>query len=118
MLSFLIDTQLPPVLAEMFRYKGYDAKHTNEYPEGIFMSDSVISDYAEKEDRIIVSKDTDFLDLALLSKKNIKVLLIETGNIKNAELLELISKNLSIIEKQYELNNKLVIIQRDKIITL
>ena len=117
MLKFLIDTQLPPVLAEMLRYKGYDAKHTVEYPEGVFMNDSKIADYAENEGRIIVSKDTDFFDMVSLSRKNLKVLLIETGNIKNKELLKLISRNILIIEKQFVLNSRLVIIQRNKIIT-
>ena len=117
MLKFIIDTQLPPLLAELLRYKGYDATHTSDYPDGIFMTDNQIVEYAEKENRIIVSKDADFFHLVMLSHKNIKVILIELGNIKNKLLLEKISESLNIIIEQFEDGASLVIVQNDNLIT-
>lgn len=62
LLKFIVDTQLPPVLATYLRRKGLDATHTTHYPEAQFLSDSQIRKIAVEEDRIVITKDDDFAD--------------------------------------------------------
>jgi predicted nuclease of predicted toxin-antitoxin system len=116
MLKFLIDTQLPPLLAEFFRYKGFDAVHTTDYQDGHLFQDEEISQRAIAEERIIVTKDNDFLNIYLLGKYDIEVLILEVGNIRNKELLELISMQLDSIIDLFKQKNKLVILQENNLI--
>lgn len=85
MFKFNVDTKLPPLLTDFFRFKGYDATHTTNYPEAQYMSDKQIIEIDIKENRIIVSKDADFFDLFISEKENISVLFIHVGNIRNSD---------------------------------
>lgn len=67
MSSFLIDTQLPPKLADFFKQNAIDAIHTTHFPQGHLLKDNDIIDFAIRERRIIVTKDKDFLDYYLLN---------------------------------------------------
>jgi predicted nuclease of predicted toxin-antitoxin system len=90
MLKFIIDTQLPPKLARFLRDKGYPTIHTSYYSNGHLLGDSVIIDIAIRENRIIITKDSDFLDNFLLNGVPPKVLMLQFGNIKNSELVSLL----------------------------
>lgn len=66
-MKFLVDNALSPLVAEALRTDGHDALHVRDL--GIQdASDSIIFDQAAKEDRIIVSADTDFA--MILSRQN------------------------------------------------
>jgi len=114
MLKFIIDTQLPPLMAEVLKSKGYDAIHTTFFPNGQFLNDSEIRQSALDEHRIIITKDKDFLDYYLVKGAPPKVLLLETGNTKNKELLDIIRKNIRNIEHLFE-SSSLVVLQKSNI---
>ena len=61
MLKFIIDTQLPPKLAKYLRDKDLPTVHTTYYPNGYLLDDRAIVEIAIRENRIIVTKDSDFL---------------------------------------------------------
>ncbi len=117
MFKFIVDTQLPPLIAEFLKYKGFDAVHTSNYPDGVFMSDKEISKIAALENRIIITKDTDFLDIFILNKIQLKIILVETGNLINKELLKILSDNLAKIIDLLNNNDRLIILQRNNIIS-
>ncbi|MEM7531801.1 MAG: DUF5615 family PIN-like protein [Chloroflexota bacterium] len=96
-MKFLVDAQLPKKLAYFLKDEGYDAIHTRDLPLGNGTPDSVINDISLSEQRIVITKDSDFRDSYLLSNRPYKLLLISTGNIKNSDLMKLFEQNLEPI---------------------
>jgi predicted nuclease of predicted toxin-antitoxin system len=98
-MKFLVDAQLPRDLAEFFKAQGHEAIHTAELPEKNHTSDEIIRRISDSEQRIVVSKDDDFVTSHLLRGSPQRILLISTGNISNPELIQIMAENLDSIEK-------------------
>lgn len=81
MTKFLIDAQLPFQLKTWLVSKDCDTIHTSDLPNRNLTIDFKIADIADEEDRIVISKDSDFLKLVILQNKPKKLLMITTGNI-------------------------------------
>lgn len=101
MLKFIIDTQLPPKLAKFLTQKGFSAIHTTYFPNGHLLDDKTIVQIAIRDSLIIITKDSDFLDNYLIHGVPPKVLMLQFGNISNADLLILFETNLANIEKTF-----------------
>lgn len=65
------------------------------------MTDAEIRQVASSENRIVITKDSDFLDYYLLRGVPPKVLLLEFGNIRNKALFEQFEKQLFRIEQEF-----------------
>ena len=105
-MKFLVDANLPFKLALNLRNKGFDVLHTDNLPNKEETSDKEIRDLSVEQDRIVISKDSDFLDSHLIVGIPKKFLYISTGNIINRDLILLIEQNLlQIIQlfKEYDL---------------
>ena len=96
-MNFLVDAHLPKKLAELLRYKGYDAIHTLELPNKNYTKDSEINSISIDEKRIVITKDYDFVDSLLISNKPYKLIYLTVGNITNKKLLEFFSQNIDKI---------------------
>jgi predicted nuclease of predicted toxin-antitoxin system len=99
MLKFIIDTQLPPKLAKFLRDKVFSAIHTTYFPNGHLLDDETIVQIAIRDNLIIITKDIDFLDNYLINGIPPKVLMLQFGNISNADLVALFENNIANIEK-------------------
>lgn len=114
-MKFIIDAHLPWRLAEWLNNNGHDAVHTSGLPDGDETEDIYIADFAVAEDRIIVTKDSDFLKLYILKGKPSKLLFITTGNIVNKDLVKLFEANFEVIVRLFnsynvvEMNNSFVL---------
>jgi predicted nuclease of predicted toxin-antitoxin system len=84
--KFLIDAQLPRRLTFRLREAGHDAWHTLDLPTGNRTPDADIIAVATRDDRIVVTKDADFVESFVLFHTPPKLLLISTGNIRNSDL--------------------------------
>jgi predicted nuclease of predicted toxin-antitoxin system len=117
-MKFLVDAQLPRRLANFLNQSGHDVLHTRDLPEGNSTPDTVINEISLREQRVVITKDDDFVQSFLLQEKPYKLLLVATGNIKNADLEDLFRQNLSqIIEfldthSYIELGRDAIIIHR------
>jgi predicted nuclease of predicted toxin-antitoxin system len=116
MLKFIIDTQLPPKLAKFLTEKGCDAIHTTFFPDGHLLQDKEIREIAVRENRIIITKDSDFFDGYLAHGAPPKVLLLQFGNIKNEELLTFFDNEISNIKALFNNGEELVLFDRLQLI--
>jgi predicted nuclease of predicted toxin-antitoxin system len=96
-MKFIVDAQLPRRIARFLQDAGYDAIHTLDLPQQNSTPDSSINDLSIAQERIVITKDSDFVDSFLTIQKPYKLLLISTGNIKNSELDTLLETHLSQI---------------------
>ena len=101
-MKFLIDAQLPRRLVKIFNEFGYEAIHTLDLPQGNATQDEQINNFSITNKYIVVTKDKDFLDSFILSGKPYKLFLITTGNIKNNDLIILLSNNLLEISSLFQ----------------
>lgn len=101
-MKFLVDAQLPPLLANWLIEKGFDTKHTNDLPDRDETQDNYIRLIADREGRVVITKDSDFYDSHLLHKQPQKLLLITTGNLKNRQLLDFFRRNCSEIVRLFD----------------
>ena len=96
-MKFIVDAQLPFRLARLIQKAGYDTLHTRDLPQQNATSDLSINTISIQEERIVITKDTDFVDSFLTIQQPYKLLLITTGNIKNSELEALFIANLAML---------------------
>lgn len=114
-MRFIIDAQLPFRLKTWLVNEGFNTIHTADLPGANETEDLSIADIAESENRTVISKDSDFLKLHILSGRPERLLLITTGNIVNKDLLALFEVNFDTVMKLFttykvvEMNNSFVL---------
>jgi predicted nuclease of predicted toxin-antitoxin system len=96
-MKFIVDAQLPTRLAQFLQKAGHDTIHTRDLPQQNAIPDSSINAISIAQERIVITKDSDFVDSFLTIQQPYKLLLVTTGNIKNAELEALFADNLSTL---------------------
>lgn len=101
-MKFLVDAQLPRALSHWLGEQGYDSRHTLDLPDANRTTDTRLCEVADTEDRILITKDSDFVDSHEVQSTPAKLLLISTGNISNADLFALWKKHLPKIANALE----------------
>ena len=75
-MKFLVDAHLPRSLCALLAAHGHDVLHTHDLPDRNETRDGVLNRLALDEQRILVSKDTDFFYSHLLQGRPWKLLLV------------------------------------------
>ncbi|MEK7816351.1 MAG: DUF5615 family PIN-like protein [Pseudomonadota bacterium] len=114
-MKFLVDAQLPRRFCAWLTEAGHEAIHTLDLPRGNHTPDSTVLEITEREQRIVVTKDDDFVQSHLIAERPQRLLLVSTGNIGNAELEYLLRNNLAAIVRVFE-TARFVEIGRDSLI--
>lgn len=96
-MKFLVDAQLPRHLAATLNWHGQDALHTLDLPEGNHTPDWRINQISLEEQRVVMTKDADFVNSFLLTGIPYKLLLVSTGNISNRDIQDIFTRNLTAI---------------------
>jgi predicted nuclease of predicted toxin-antitoxin system len=114
-MKFLVDNALSPYISKGLSEAGYDSIHVRDI--GMQAADDIdIFKRAEKEDRIIVSADTDFGTLLARWNKTTPsfILFRRESNVKPEILLELLLSNLKQLKEDLE-KGSIVVIGEKKI---
>lgn len=114
-MKFIIDAQLPVRLKKWLVKNEYDAIHTDDLPRKEFTSDLEIIRVAESENRIVISKDSDFYKFNLINGKPKRILFLTMGNIVNKELIRLFELNFPTIEKLFNNGSMIIEFNNDSI---
>ena len=101
-MKFLVDAHLPPALCALLQAAGHDALHTTGLTAQNKTPDRVINELSVTDQRVVVSKDTDFYYSHVLQQRPWKLLLVRTGNIRTHELLDLFQRQLPTIVEALE----------------
>jgi len=104
-MNFLVDAHLPPGLCAVLQAAGHDAVHTRQLTEQNRTPDVGINQLSAQEQRVVITKDTDFYHSHVLHGKPWKLLLIRTGNIRTRDLKALFAQNLPTIIAALEQNS-------------
>lgn len=104
---FLIDAQLPPGLAIRLRERGYPAEHVNRVGLGA-VDDITIWEHARRIRAVLMTKDEDFVALALREASGPQLVWLRIGNISNDALWMTISAALDEILESLETGERIV----------
>ncbi len=85
----------------MLQQRGHDATHTIDLPAQNATQDRVINQVSLTDQRVVISKDTDFFYSHVLQGRPWKLLLVRTGNISTRDLRALFERNLPAIEAAF-----------------
>jgi predicted nuclease of predicted toxin-antitoxin system len=94
-----VDAQLPRRLARELAAAGHEAIHTLDLPAANRTTDQELVALAARGNRVLVTKDNDFVVSFHLRGAPPKLLLVSTGNISNDKLSQLLAANLAALEK-------------------
>ena len=103
-MKFIVDAQLPSRMAAWLTNAENDALHTLDLPQGNRSTDEQILEVSEQEQRVLVTKDSDFVDSHLLQGRPAKLLLVSTGNISNRELEQLVVPSIPAIVAEFQVH--------------
>jgi predicted nuclease of predicted toxin-antitoxin system len=113
-LKFLVDNELSPSITLGVRSAGHDAIHVRDRQRQA-ASDSVIFALAAREDRTLVSADTDFGTLlALREEAKPSVILLRRGPKKPPDQPPLLLANLPVIE-EFALGGSVIVLEKSRI---
>jgi predicted nuclease of predicted toxin-antitoxin system len=84
---------LPKALSELIKRKGFDSIHTKELPLKNLTPDAGIIIISKAEDRIVITKDSDFYNSFILKREPSKVVFVRVGNLKLSKLIDLFENN-------------------------
>ncbi len=98
-MKFICDVHMPIRLSKFLATQGAESIHVNQVLTGSSTPDAVISQYADQNDYIVITKDTDFRNAYLLKKTPRKLIRVCLGNISNDRLIELFRNQLALIKR-------------------
>ncbi|HUS34767.1 MAG TPA: DUF5615 family PIN-like protein [Verrucomicrobiae bacterium] len=101
-MRFLVDAHLPPALCVLLRDAGHDTLHTLELPNQNRTADSFLNELSMTEQRVLITKDTDFYHSHLLHGKPWRLLLVRTGNARTRDLNALFARHLNEIVAAFD----------------
>jgi predicted nuclease of predicted toxin-antitoxin system len=96
-MNFLVDAHLPAALCRLLQDAGHDVIHTRDLPDGNKTKDKVLNEMSLRDQRVVITKDTDFYYSHILQGRPWKLLLARTGNLRTRDLAALFERNLSTI---------------------
>ena len=115
-MKFLVDANLPFRLAKLLKSKGFDVIHTTSLPDAERTDDIELRRISTNQNRIMITKDSDFLDSHIIQGIPEKLLLITTGNIVNNKLIALFDQSFETIVQLFETHNLIELSEQEIVV--
>lgn len=96
------DVHIPLKLVNFLAKNGVIAEHVNNLPDGFYSTDSAITNYADKNGLVVITKDIDFRNSYFIQKSPQKLIRVCLGNITTAELIGIFEKQLDFLIRTYQ----------------
>lgn len=109
-MKFIIDQQLPPLLAEWLVGRGHEASHVQDLELGTSV-DGVIWTLACEMEAIVISRDEDFVKLVRIGG-GARLIWIRFGNCDNPTLFELLDRHWPAILDRFAFGDDMVELRR------
>lgn len=98
-MKFLCDVHISYKLVRQLISLGFESVHVNEILDKSETKDSDLCKYADQNNYVVISKDSDFRDSFFVKQTPKKLIKINLGNISNQELLGIFNDNIGAIQK-------------------
>jgi predicted nuclease of predicted toxin-antitoxin system len=95
---------------------GFDTLHTLDLSLKNRTPDTAINQLSIEEQRVVITKDADFVNSFLLQERPWKLLLISTGNIRNSDLEVLFRSNIKELAAAFDSGAAFVELTRTSLI--
>ena len=106
-MKFLVDNQLPLQLSRFLRERGHDSEHLLDI--GLDNADDATVWFrAAADERILISKDEDFVILANRPNDAGRLVWVRLGNCRNSALIAAFDGALSAIEGCFDAGQRIV----------
>jgi predicted nuclease of predicted toxin-antitoxin system len=96
-MEFFCEVHISIKLTKYIQSLGHGAIHVNSLPAKWYTSDSEICQFADRQQLIVIRKDEYFRNAFFLRNSPKKLVRFILGNVSNQMLIDLFSKNLSLI---------------------
>ncbi len=106
-MRFVVDNQLPPSLSRHLVEAGHDAVHVANVGLDA-SSDLALWSWAQREGRVIVSKDEDLFYLANRAGESGQLLWVRVGNCRKDALLAVMDRALPSIVEAFAAGQRIV----------
>lgn len=93
-MKFLCDVHISYQLVKTLHHLNFECVHVNTILDKWYTSDIAIATYADENDFIIITKDSDFRNSFFIKKSPKKLIKINLGNISNKDLIAIFEENL------------------------
>jgi len=107
-MRFLCDVHISYKIVKFLSELGYEAIHVNSILDKWYTKDSDICSYADANELIFITKDSDFRDSFFLRKTPKKLIKVSLGNISTNDLIQSLSDILDALER-LDLNTSFMI---------
>jgi predicted nuclease of predicted toxin-antitoxin system len=97
-MKFPVDAHLPPTLCTVLKRRGHEANHTLDLPAQNATKDTVLNQISVDEQRVVISKDSDFFYSHVVLGRPWKLVLVKTGNMSGDPLCSLFERHLPELE--------------------
>ncbi len=115
-MKFIVDAQIPKLISDYLCSQNHDCIHTLQLPNKNRTTDKEIISLSLTQERVVITKDSDFLDSFLVNNQPEKLVLIKTGNIDNSTLLNILELHLEKMLNELLHHSLIEINQKEMII--
>ena len=112
-MQFLCDVHISYKIVNFLTSLGYETIHVNNLPDKWFTKDKDICKYADSNNLIVITKDSDFRNSYFIHKTPKKLIKINLGNISNADLISILTEIIETIAKIDSLPHYLIEIEKN-----